>query len=146
MDEEYVSLINNAPPSLLPILRLRQFLVLDSGGQPEVLEMMPVFLRGASKFAYVLKLNESLDERAMIRYFKDGKLVWEYPAYLTNEGTLRLCVRTMRSLNNKNPNIPPAKMLFLATHRDKVPDKQRPGVLGTLHKRLKEILLPQFKE
>ena len=146
VDEEYVSLVNNAPPSSEPILRLRQFLVLDSGGQPELLELMPVFLRGASRFAYVLKLNESLDERAMIRYFKDGKLVWEYPAYLTNEGTLRLCVRTMRSLNNKNPDIPPAKMLFLGTHRDKVPDKQLPGVLDTLHKRLREILLPQFKE
>ena len=146
VDEEYVSLVNNAPPSSVPILRLRQFLVLDSGGQPELLELMPVFLRGASRFAYVLKLNESLDERATIRYFKDGKLVWEYPAYLTNEGTLRLCVRTMRSLNTKNPDIPPAKMLFLGTHRDKVPDKQLPGVLDTLHKRLREILLPQFRE
>ena len=146
VDEEFVSLVNNAPPSLEPILRLRQFLVLDSGGQPELLEMMPVFLRGASKFAYILKLHESLDKRAMIRYFKDGKLVWEYPAYLTNEGTLRLCVRTMRSLNNKNPDIPPAKMLFLGTHRDKVPDKQLPGVLDTLNKKLREILLPQFRD
>ncbi|CAI8033474.1 hypothetical protein GBAR_LOCUS18877, partial [Geodia barretti] len=146
VDEGFVHLINSAPPSLEPILRLKQFLVLDSGGQPELLEMMPVFLRGASKFVYVLKLHESLDKRATIRYFKDGKLVWEYPAYLTNEGTLRLCVRTMRSLNNKNPNIPPAKMMFLATHRDMVADKQLPGVLDTLHKRLREILLPQFRE
>ncbi|CAI8008933.1 hypothetical protein GBAR_LOCUS6075, partial [Geodia barretti] len=126
VDEGFVHLINSAPPSLLPILRLKQFLMLDSGGQPELLEMMPVFLRGASKFVYVLKLHESLDKRATIRYFKDGKLVWEYPAYLTNEGTLRLCVRTMRSLNNKNPDIPPAKMMFLATHRDMVADEQLP--------------------
>jgi GTPase SAR1 family protein len=146
VDEGFVHLINSAPPSLLPIVRLRQMLVLDSGGQPELLEMMPVFLRGASKFVYVLKLHESLDKRATIRYFKDGKLVWEFPAYLTNEGTLRLCVRTMRSLNNKNPDIPPAKMMFLATHRDMVADEQLPGVLDTLHKRLREILLPQFRE
>ena len=146
VDEGFVHLINSAPPSLLPIVRLRQMLVLDSGGQPELLEMMPVFLRGASKFVYVLKLDESLDKRATIRYFKDGKLVWEFPAYLTNEGTLRLCVRTMSSLNNKNPDIPPAKMMFLATHRDMVADEQLPGVLDTLHKRLREILLPQFRE
>ena len=146
VDEGFVHLINSAPPSLLPIVRLRQMLVLDSGGQPELLEMMPVFLRGASKFVYVLKLHESLDKRATIRYFKDGKLVWEFPAYLTNEGTLRLCVRTMRSMNNKNPDIPPAKMMFLATHRDMVADEQLPGVLDTLHKRLREILLPQFRE
>ena len=146
VEEGFVHTINNAPPSLEPILRLRQFLMLDSGGQPELLEMMPVFLRGASKFVYVLKLQESLDKRAMIRYFKDGKLVWEFPAHLTNEGTLRLCVRTMRSLNNKNPDIPPAKMMFLATHRDMVAEEQLPGVLDTLHKRLREILLPQFRE
>ena len=146
VEEGFVHAINNAPPSLEPIQRLRQFLMLDSGGQPELLEMMPVFLRGASKFVYVMKLHESLDKRAMIRYFKDGKLVWEYPAYLTNEGTLRLCVRTMRSLNNKNPDIPPAKMMFLATHRDKVAEEQLPRVLDTLHKRLREILLPQFRE
>ena len=146
VEEGFVHTINNAPPSLEPILRLRQFLMLDSGGQPELLEMMPVFLRGASKFVYVMKLHDSLDKRAMIRYFKDGKLVWEYPAYLTNEGTLRLCVRTMRSLNNKNPDIPPAKMMFLATHRDKVAEEQLSGVLDTLHKRLREILLPQFRE
>ena len=132
VEEGFVHTINNAPPSLEPILRLRQFLMLDSGGQ--------------SKFVYVMKLHDSLDERATIRYFKDGKLVWEYPAYLTNEGTLRLCVRTMRSLNNKNPDIPPAKMMFLATHRDKVAEEQLPGVLDTLHKRLREILLPQFRE
>ena len=146
VDEGFVSLINKAPPSLLPILRLRQFLVLDSGGQLELLEMMPIFLRGASKFVYVLKLNESLDKRAMIRYFKDGKLVWEYEAYMTNEASLQQCVRTMRSLNNKNPDIPPAKMLFLATHRDMVAQEKLPGVLDTLHKRLREILLPQFRE
>ena len=146
VEEGFVHTINNAPPSSEPILRPRQFLMLDSGGQPELLEMMPVFLRGASKFVYVMKLYDSLDERAMIRYFKDGKLVWKYPAYLTNEGTLRLCVRTMRSLNNKNPDIPPAKMMFLATHRDKVAEEQLPGVLDTLHKRLREILLPQFRE
>ena len=146
VDEGFVSLINKAPPSLLPILRLRQFLVLDSGGQLELLEMMPIFLKGASKFVYVLKLNESLDERAMIRHFKDGKLVWEYEAYMTNEASLRQCVRTMRSLNNKNPDIPPAKMMFLATHRDMVAQEKLPGVLDTLHKRLREILLPQFRE
>ena len=52
----------------------------------------------------------------------------------------------MRSLNNKNPNIPPAKMLFLATHRDMVAQEKMPRVLDTLHKRLREILLPQFRE
>ena len=146
VDEEYVSLINNAPPSRDPIIRVRQILMLDSGGQPPFHELLPVFLNGASKFMYIFKVHESLKDRSLIQYFKDGKLVGQFPASLTNEDTLKLCTRSMRSLNNKNPDIPPSKLLFLATHRDKVADEKLPGVLDALHKKLREILLPQFKE
>ena len=145
--EEFVSLINSSPPSSVPILRVRQILVLDSGGQPQFHEMMPMFLNGASKFVYVFKVHESLDKRTMVRYFDGrGKLVYEFPASQTNEDTLKQCTRTMSALTAKNTDIPPPKMLFLATHRDMVADESLPGVLDSLHKRLKEILLPQFKE
>ena len=146
VDEEYVSLINNAPPSRDPIMRVRQILMLDSGGQPPFHELLPVFLNGASKFMYVFKVHESLKDRALNQYFKDGKLVGQFSASLTNEDTLKLCTRSMRSLNTKNPDIPPSKLLFLATHRDKVADEKLPGVLDALHKKLREILLPQFKD
>ena len=146
VDEGFVSSINSGRTFLEAIVRLRQLLIADSGGQPEFLETMPVFLNGASKFVYVMKAHESLEKRTMVQYFKDNKLVWEFPASHTNEDTLKQCTRTMRSLNAKNPKIPPSKMLFLATHRDMVPDKELPGVLKHLHKRLKKILLPEFKE
>ena len=146
VDEEWVSLINSAPPSLKPILRLRQILVLDSGGQPHFHEMLPVFLNGASDFVYVFKVHESLDTRAIIRYFMEDKLVFEFPASQTNEETLKQCTRTMSSLSAKNTDISPARMMFLATHPDMVEEGKLPGVLDALHKRLKEILLPRFKE
>ena len=147
VDEEFVSLVNSSPPSSVPILRVRQILVLDSGGQPQFHEMMPLFLNGASKFVYVFKVHESLDKRTMVRYFDGcGELVYEFPASQTNEDTLKQCTRTMSSLTAKNTNICLPKMLFLATHRDMVADESLPGVLESLHKRLKEILLPQFKE
>ena len=146
VDEGFVSLINSGRTFTEAILRLKQLLIVDSGGQPEFLETMPVFLNGASKFVYVMKAHEPLDKRTMIQYFQDNKLVWEFPSSHTNEDTLKQCTRTMRSLNAKNPNIPPSKMMFLATHRDMVPDKELPGVLEHMHMRLKEILLPEFKE
>ena len=147
VEEEFVSLINSSPPSSIPILRVRQIVVIDSGGQPHFHEMMPVFLNGASKFVYVFKIHESLDKRTMVRYFDDhGKLVYEFPAFQTNEETLKQCTRTMSSLTAKNTNIPLPRMLFLATHRDMVADESLLGVLDSLHKRLKEILLPQFKD
>ena len=78
VDEGFVSSINSGRAFLEAILRLRQLLIVDSGGQPEFLEMMPVFLNGASKFVYVMKAHESLEKRAMVQYFKDNKLVWEF--------------------------------------------------------------------
>ena len=98
-----MSLINSAPPSSKPILQLIQTLVLDSGGQPQFDELMPVFLNGASKFVYVFKAHESLDARSMIRYFdKEGILVFEFPAFQTNEETLKQCTCSMTSLTAKN--------------------------------------------
>ena len=147
VEEGFVSLINSSPPSSVPVLRVRQILLLDSGGQPQFHEMMPVFLNGASKFVYVFKVHESLDKRTMVRYFDGrGKLVYEFPASQTNEDTLKQCTRTMSSLTAKNTNIRLPRMLFLATHRDMVADESLPRVLESLHKRLKEILLPKFKE
>ena len=70
---------------------MKQVMISDSGGQLELLEMMPVFLNGASKFTYVFKAHESLDKRAMIQYFKDGKLVWEYEAPQTDEAYMKQC-------------------------------------------------------
>ena len=146
MDEEFISLINTSPPSSEPILRLRQILVLDSGGQPHFHELIPVFLNGASDFIYVFKVHESLDIRSMIRYFKEGKLVFQFRASQTNEETLKQCTRAMTSLTAKNKDIPLPRLLFLATHPDMVSEGELPGKLEALHKRLKEILLPQLKD
>ena len=213
VDEEFVYLMNTAPPSSKPILRMIQTLVLDSGGQPQFHELMPVFLNGASEFVYVFNVNESLDARSKVRYFdEEGTLMWEFTASQTNEETLKQCTCSMSSLTaqktdipspmtamntdisppmtgkntdtpppmttentdtpppstakntdtpppmtTKNTDTPPPmtakntknplpRWLFLATHRDMVADDKLPGVLDTLHKKLREILLPKFKD
>ena len=146
MDEKFVSLINTCPPSAEPILKLRQILVLDSGGQPHFHELFPVFLNGASDFIYVFKVNESLDMRSMIRYLKEDEVVFEVCATQTNEEILKQCTQAIMSLTAKNKDIALPRLLFLATHPDMVADEELPGKLETLHKRLKEILLPQFKD
>ena len=83
----------------------------------------------------------------MIRYFdREGTLVFEVPASQTNEETLKQCTCSMSSLTAKNTDIPFPRLLFLATHPDMVAVEKLPGVLVTLHKRLREILLPKFKD
>ena len=46
----------------------------------------------------------------------------------------------------KNKDIPLPRLLFLATHPDMVAEGELPTRLEALHKRLKKILLPQFKD
>ena len=131
VDEEFVSLINTAPPSSKPILRLIQTFVLDSGGQPQFHELMPIFLNGASEFIYVFKAHESLGTRSMIRYFdKEGTLVLEFPASQNNEETLRQCTCSMSSLTAKNPDIPPPGILSGHSPR---PGGEREAAWSTEH-------------
>ena len=117
VEENFVSLINSSPPSSEPILHQRWTYVIDSGGQLQFQEVMPVFLNGC-----------------------------EHPSFQTNEESLKQCTRTIRSFTAKNKDVPPPRMLFLATHRDMVVEESLPGVLDSLHKRLREILLPHFQE
>ena len=147
VEEEFVSLINSSPPSSEPILRQNWTYVIDSGGQPQFHEVMPVFLNGASDFVFVFKVHESLDKQPKIYYFHSGKQVCEpHPSFQTNEEILKQCTRTIRSFTAKNKDVPPPRMLFLGTHQDMVVEESLPGVLDSLHKRLKEILLPHFQE
>ena len=147
VEEEFVSLINSSPPSSEPILHQKWTYVIDSGGQPQFHEVMPVFLNGASDFVFVFKVHESLDKRPMIAYFDDsGKLVCKpHPSFQTNKEILKQCTRTIRSFTAKNKDIPPPQMLMLATHRDQVEEKDLPNVLDDLNKKLKAILLPHFQ-
>ena len=148
VEEDFVSLIHSSPPSTEPILRQKWTYMIDSGGQPQFQEVMPVFLNGASDFVYVFKAHESLNDRPMIAYFDDsGKLVCKpHPSFQTNEETLKQCTCTIHSFTAKNKNVPPPRMLLMATHRDMVVEESLPGVLDSLHNRLREILLPHFKE
>ena len=148
-EEEFVELINNSDPSSEPILRQNWLYIIDSGGQHEFHEVLPIFLNEASDFIYVFKVHESVDERPHIAFYDcSGKLLCEpHPSYLTNKEIFKQCMRTMYSFvsKSKKDNTPP-QILLLGTHRDMVKEKDLPKVLQSLNKQLKEILLPQFKE
>ena len=92
--------------------------LIDSGGQPQFHEVLPMFLRNTSTCMPVLDLSEKLSDHHRVEYYdKDGKPVGEpYVSALTNEETLRRCVRAMHSEATKGrcPNI-----AFIGTFHDK---------------------------
>ena len=92
--------------------------LIDSGGQPQFHEVLPMFLRNTSTCMPVLDLSEKLSDYHKVEYYdKDGKPVGEpYTSALTNEETLRRCVRAIHSeaMKGRCPNI-----AFIGTFHDK---------------------------
>ena len=90
----------------------------DSGGQPELLEAMTVFLGETSACVSVIDLSQSLDEHTLIGYYRRSKPVSKpYRCIRSNEENLKQSIRTVNTFTSKTKG-PPTKLLFLGTHRD----------------------------
>ena len=134
--------------------------VTDSGGQPEFVEAMTVFLGETSACILVIDLSQALDEHPKIGYYRRGKPVAKpYRCIRTNEENLKQCMRTMHTFTSKRkqrplapiasgvPKVPdtqPLKLLFLGTHRDKL-HKCVSETVEDKNKRLQKIIPPKFK-
>ena len=148
VEEEFVSLINNSTSSSKPILKQNWLYVIDSGGQHEFHEVLPIFLNGAANFIFVFKVHESLDKRPEIAYYdSSGKLVGvPYHSFLTNKEIFKQCMCTMHSFASRNKDTNPPQVLILGTHRDMVKEEDLPKVLESINKSLKEVMLPHFRD
>ena len=135
--------------------------ITDSGGQPEFVEAMTVFLGETSACILVIDLSQALDEHSLIGYYRKGKPVSKpYRCIRTNEENLKQCIRTMHTFTSKRkrrplapiasgvPKVPdtqPLKLLFLGTHRDKL-HKCVSETVEDKNKRLQKIIPPKFKD
>ena len=162
-DKEWVSLIQQSNPSSEPIHRHDLVYVIDSGGQQQFHEMLPIFLNGATCFLYVFKVSEKLDSKPVILYSdKEGKPLGKpLPSLLTNQEIFEQCLHTMYSFTATskdsviigssetkeqtaaNEHICP-KILIIGTHRDEVEKKgdNLSEVLKNLKKNMKHAILP----
>ena len=88
----------------------------DSGGQPQFLEILPIFMHHISLGIFTVKLNERLDHYPMIEYYDErGKPVGQpYRSRFSHEQILRYCMRALVSQGKGKTT----KFLFLGTHRD----------------------------
>lgn len=55
--------------SEVPLTSFRRIYVIDSGGQPQFHEILPIFLRGMNLYIYVTKLCEELCVKPMVEYY-----------------------------------------------------------------------------
>ena len=90
----------------------------DSGGQPQFLEVISIFIHNISVGIIVIKLNERLDCFPMMEYYEDGKLVGEaYRSCYSQEQVVGYFLRALTSQGGEGRDI---KILFIGTHKDRV--------------------------
>ena len=144
-DQEYISHMNIPSDSPEMIHDETVVYMVDSGGQPEFMEAMAVFLGETSACVLVIDLSQSLDEHALIGYWRRGKPVSKpYRCIRTNEENLKKFIQTINTFTSKTKG-PPSKLLFLGTHRD-LAHKCLPETVADKNERLKKLIPAKFEK
>ena len=87
---------------------------IDSGGQPEFHDLLPVFGPNTSVVLFVFKLSEGLDEKPTVEYYGPmGRIGDSYKSYLTHKEILEHCLKVFRAQGEQCPTI-----LLVGTHKD----------------------------
>ena len=85
--------------------------LLDSGGQPPFREMLPHFVRKADAIVLMMKLNERLDFKPIIKFREEGqKISRGYESELTNEQILHQYIQAVQSHDSR--------VFVVGTHMD----------------------------
>ena len=89
--------------------------LIDSGGQPEFHDLLPVFVPSASVVLFVFKLSEGLDEKPTVEYYgPNGSIGNPYKSYLTHREILKHCLKAFHSQDPKKCST----ILLIGTHKD----------------------------
>ena len=143
VEEEFVSLINIPSDSPETVFTETCVYIVDSGGQPEFVDALTVFLGQTSACILVIDLSQPLDHYPMIGFYRRGRAVSKpYRSTRTNEENLKLSMRTMHTFVSKTKG-DPLKLLFLGTHRDKL-HKCPSESVGDKNERLKKLIPKKF--
>lgn len=90
--------------------------VIDSGGQPQFQDMIPLVYRSPSFQIILMRLTEGLDDKPLMQYTIEGQNAIESPKDipLTNQQYIERACQIASSCD------PPSKVMIVGTHRDKL--------------------------
>ena len=102
--------------------------LIDSGGQSEFHDLLPLFVPNTSVVIFVFKLSESLDQKPMVEYYgPDGRPIGEKcESYLTHKEILEHSLKVLKAHKDPCP-----KILVIGTHKDHSPQKLEIEKLNT---------------
>ena len=121
--------------------------MIDTGGQPEFMEVMPCLIHNSDLTILVLDLTKSLDAYPTLTFHDDGTA---FKKPIVSPRTLRQIIqqlaRTMQAKRGKKKGVKSSKFLVIGTHKDCVDKAKLSEVLSVLNEELKTIFLPAMEE
>ena len=130
------------------ITRYYKILFIDSGGQPQFHEMLPVFLRRMTLYVFVFKLSEELATKPVVEYYNSsGEAVGTpYQSAQNNLQLLQHCLRTLRTHRTTSKSgCKASRIMIVGTHRDKEGECTT-ETRAEKNEKLASLLLPEFKD
>ena len=94
----------------------------DSGGQPQFLDVLPLLYRSPSHCIVVIRLSEGLDAKPKVRFFDKGEDVYELPDHLllTNREMIVRSCQIARSIARATKGKFTPRVFVIGTHKDKL--------------------------
>ena len=84
--------------------------IIDTGGQPQFLQLLPAFIKNISACVCLLRLDQKLDDKPLVQYFDaSGKQVGKaFSSEQTNLQVIESCMRTIHSKCSLNSDKAPS--------------------------------------
>ena len=94
----------------------------DSGGQPQFLDVLPLLYRSPSHCIVVIRLSEGLDAKPKVRFYNKGVDVYELPDHLllTNREMIVRTCQIARSIARATKGKFTPRVFVIGTHKDKL--------------------------
>ena len=116
--------------------------MIDTGGQPELMEVMPSFIHNANIALVLVNLEYGLSECPETNYHEEGV---RYERQMSSHYTGRdIILKLVSTLQAKKSFREPFSLFIVATHRDLVKGELKEEV-ETLNSELHSLLLPTFE-
>ena len=143
--QEMVPLVQSAAPSspTEDLLLLELVHMIDTGGQPELMEVMPSLIHNASLALVLVNLKYGLNDHPPVDCHKGGvPFKREHPSHYTGRDIILKLVSTLHARKNLSESF---HLLIVATHRDCVEGDLEARV-DSLNTELQSLLLPAFED
>ena len=129
------------------VLVLELLHMIDTGGQPEFMEVMPCLIHNSDLTILVLDVTKSLDAYPTLTFHDDGT---SFKTPIVSPRTIRQIIEqlahTMQAKRGKKKGVKSSKFLVIGTHKDCVDKAKLSEVLSALNEELKTIFLPTMEE